>query len=229
MVDLGNGRGWLNPGPAASIARIDRVLGHPLQITEAGRSWAQQKAHWDTYQRRGHPIALHPDGPPKGNGPSVHQKGAAVDTDEGKRIVRFMEDHGWRRTVYRWVKGVWTLIEDWHWEYFERLDNHRFDAEPASTPTPAPVVEEEDEDMALKGAHYKNKAGTSIYMLFNEVSGFYVEHSGVDGPTYNNPIAQNWGTNTWPEITEGHAVVIKRSLDAIRRTAVTGSLSVDLS
>ncbi len=89
--------------------------------------------------------------------------------------------------------------------------------------------EEEDEDMAMKGAHYKNKAGTTVYMLFNEISGFYVEHSGVDGGKYNNPIAQNWDTGSWPEITEAHAIVIKRSLDAVRRTAVTGSLSVDLS
>lgn len=101
-----------------------------------------------------------------------------------------------------------------------------------NTPPPPTVeveVEEEEEEMAMKGAHYKNKAGTVVYILFNEVSGFYVEHSGVDGRTYNNPIALNWDTNSWPEITEAHAVVIKRALDALRRNTVSGSLSVDLS
>lgn len=88
--------------------------------------------------------------------------------------------------------------------------------------------EDEEEDMAMKGAAYPDGSKT-IYILFNEVSGFYVEHSGVNGKTYNNPIAQNWDTGSWPTITKAHATVIKRSLDAVRRTAVTGSLSVDLS
>lgn len=118
--------------------------------------------------------------------------------------------------------------EPWH-----VVDLDPWGAVPATaggkTPEPKPLPEEEDEeeDMAMKGAHYKVN-GNSVYMLFNEVSGFYVEHSGVEGG-YNNSIAKNWDTNTWPEISEKHAQVIKRSLDAIRRTAVTGSLSVDLS
>jgi hypothetical protein len=112
MVDLGHGRGWLNPEPAASIARIDAQIGHPQQITEAGRTYAQQLAHWNTYQRNGHPIALHPDTP------SVHQKGAAIDTDE--RHVTILNDHGWYQTVYRNGK----LVEPWHFEYFPKRDNH---------------------------------------------------------------------------------------------------------
>lgn len=38
-VDIGHGRGWLEAEAAKSQARIDRALGHPQQITEAGRSW----------------------------------------------------------------------------------------------------------------------------------------------------------------------------------------------
>lgn len=90
------------------------------------------------------------------------------------------------------------------------------------------VEEEEEDEEMMKGAWYPSSTGKNVYILFNEVSGFYVEHSGVDA-SYNNAIAINWETNSWPEITEAHAKVIKRSLDAIRRTAVSGSLSVDLS
>lgn len=115
MVDLGGGRGWLNAGPAASIFRIDKALGHRMQITEAGRTWAQQNAHWQRYQKYGHPIALHP------NTPSVHQKGAAIDTNEGQNHVALLARHGWRRTVYR--KG--KLVEPWHFEYFPDEDRYR--------------------------------------------------------------------------------------------------------
>ncbi|MFL2002007.1 hypothetical protein [Microbacterium sp. A1-JK] len=115
IVDLGGGRGWLEEKPAKSIARIDARLKHFLQITEAGRTWDEQNKHWVIYQRDGYPIALNP------NTPSVHQKGFALDSNEAQRIVPVMEAHGWRRTVYR--NGV--LVEAWHFEYFENLDNYR--------------------------------------------------------------------------------------------------------
>lgn len=114
---LSHGRGWLEAPAAASIVRVDREIGHPLQITEAGRTWEQQNAHWLNYQRNGYPIALHPDTP------SVHQKGYAIDTDEGQRILDVMTRHGWRRTVYR--NGV--LVEPWHFEYQEQFDTRRND------------------------------------------------------------------------------------------------------
>lgn len=138
MADLGSGRGWLNDAPAASIRRLDRALGHPLQITEAGRTWAQQNVHWLNYQRNGRPIALHPDTP------SVHQKGAAIDTDEGQQHVQLLAEHGWKRTVYRWVNGRYTLVEPWHFEYFPDKDQHRNGPEFAGNETPAPVPEEDD-------------------------------------------------------------------------------------
>lgn len=143
--DLGHGRGWLRLDAAASLARIDRQIGHPLQITEAGRTWAQQKAHWDHYQRYGSPIALHPDTP------SVHQLGAAIDTDE--RLTAILNDHGWFHTVYRNGK----LIEPWHYEYSATRDNHRHEGWPASTGAkPLPTPDEED-DMTL--IRIKGKAG----------------------------------------------------------------------
>jgi len=118
QVDLGFGRGWLNRPAANSIRRIDRQIGHPMQITEAGRTWARQNEHYQRYLRNGSPIALSP------NAPSIHQKGGAIDSNEAQRIVAVLEEHGWRRTVYRWVKGKWTLVEPWHFEYFTHLDKH---------------------------------------------------------------------------------------------------------
>lgn len=141
-VALSHGRGWLTAESAASIHRIDREIGHPLQITEAGRNWDEQNEHWLTYLRVGYPIALHPDAP------SVHQKGDAIDSDEAQQILGVMTDHGWIRTVYRRVNGVWTLIERWHFERFPDKDNHRNDPAASGAGSTA-LTFEEDEDMRV--------------------------------------------------------------------------------
>lgn len=137
---LGGGRGWLDAAAAASIRRIDAAIGHMLQITEAGRSFFQQEEHWLKYLRDGYPIALNP------NTPSEHQKGKAIDSDEAQNFVGFMEQHGWFRTVYRWVNGKWTLVERWHFEYFIDRDQHRNDPTPSGSGT---KDLEEDEDMSI--------------------------------------------------------------------------------
>jgi murein DD-endopeptidase len=84
------------------------------------------------------------------------------------------------------------------------------------TPFPPPTTDpEEDDDMAnMKGAAYTT-GGKTIYLLFNEGSGFWVEHSGVDS-AYNNSIASKWQTGSWPTITAAHAAVIKSALDKTR-------------
>lgn len=118
-TQLGAGRGWLTAAAARSIARLDGVLGHPMQITEAGRTWAQQNAHFQAYRRYlaggpWAPIALSPDAP------SIHQLGNAIDTDEGQQHVGLLAEHGWVRTVYRAGK----LVEPWHFEYATNRDTH---------------------------------------------------------------------------------------------------------
>lgn len=138
-VDLGFGRGWLDVPAAASVRRIDRHIGHPMQITEAGRDWARQNEHYQHYLKYGSPIALSP------NAPSIHQKGGAVDSDEAQRIVSILEEHGWRRTVYRWVNGRWTLVEPWHFEYFAHLDKHINDPAPSGGAGTAP----KENDMSI--------------------------------------------------------------------------------
>ncbi|MFF1540506.1 M15 family metallopeptidase [Microbacterium sp. NPDC058269] len=139
-TSLSNGRGWLRADAAASLARVDVEIGHPLQITESGRTYAQQKAHWDHYQKYGKPIANRP-------GTSLHESGLAIDTDE--RRTEVLNRHGWFHTVYRWVNGKYTLVEPWHYEYSAGRD--RYIGQPATggttTPPPATPTPSWEDDM----------------------------------------------------------------------------------
>ena len=65
---------------------------------------------------------------------------------------------------------------------------------------------------------------TRVYLLFNEISGFYHEISNGTGrgslsAGYVNPIAKAWETHSWPEITAGHAKAIKHGCDLVRKGA----------
>ncbi|MGO3367494.1 hypothetical protein [Agrococcus casei] len=116
-TQLSGSRGWLDAPAAASLHRIDAEIGHPLDINEAGRVWAQQNAHYQRYLAFLNggpwaPIALPP-------GSSIHEFGRAIDTDE--QLTSVLNRHGWRHTVYR--GGV--LVEPWHYEYFIENDQHR--------------------------------------------------------------------------------------------------------
>lgn len=94
--------------------------------------------------------------------------------------------------------------------------------------TTALPVEEEDDDMSkLKGAIYKRADGKDVCILFNELSGFYVEHEGGDG-NYNNPLAKEWETGSWPTISASHAGVLKASLDAVKPRTAPSNLTVAL-
>lgn len=163
MVDLGFGRGWLNRAAANSIRRIDTQIGHALQITEAGRTWLQQNVHFQHYLRYGSPIALSPDAP------SLHQLGNASDTDEGQTIHAVMEDHGWRRTVYRWVNGKWTLVERWHYEYFPQYDNHLNDGTPSGGAT-VPSASKRSRHMDIYRCADINGNGEAGWGLLNDAA-----------------------------------------------------------
>lgn len=106
MVDLGHGRGWLNADAAASLWRVDAQIGHPLQITDAGRTWAQQAELRRLYEAGRGSFAAKP-------GESPHEAGNAIDTNE--RLVEILHDHGWRRPL---------AFEPWHFVYWPNLDNH---------------------------------------------------------------------------------------------------------
>ena len=160
---LSNGRGWLRADAAASLARVDAEIGHPLQITESGRTWAQQKAHWGHYQKYGSPIAKPP-------GTSLHESGLAIDTDE--RRTEVLNRHGWFHTVYRWVNGKYTLVEPWHYEYSPGRDRYIGQAASggsqvggsSAAPDPEPVWE--DNDMRIfkdtSGTYYFSRPGAQI-------------------------------------------------------------------
>lgn len=125
-VDLGGGRGWAAPDAAASIIRVDAQLGRTLQITEAGRTYERQaklRADWEQ-RKPGAAFALPPDPP---EGPSEHQSGEAIDTDEwvNANVVRVLNDNGWFQTAIK--RG-----ERWHFDYFRDRDNHLEDDMPTA-------------------------------------------------------------------------------------------------
>lgn len=142
-VDIGLGRGWLAPKPAASLARIDaeliRLRGRPADINEAGRSPEQaneNRARWLAYERylKGGPWA--PKAPyALGADESVHCQGGAADSDDwyDERAAAVWRDHGWRQTAR--YPGNKAKDEPWHGEHFEHLDNHRNDPVPTGAKT----------------------------------------------------------------------------------------------
>jgi len=100
----------------------------------------------------------------------------------------------------------------------DTIDFQRYVGEDEPPPPPPPDDDEEDE-MGMKGAAYvRGSDGVTMYILFNEASGQWVEHEGGGGD-YNNPIAQNWETGSWPTLTESHARVLKTSLTAVQPKA----------
>lgn len=158
-VDIGHGRGWLAPKPAASIARIDARLGRPADVNEAGRSPEQaneNRRKWLAYERylKGGPWA--PKAPyALGADQSVHCWGYAVDSDDwyNESFAAIWRDHGWRQTAR--YPGNKAKDEPWHGEYFEELDNHRNDPVPTGGVV-APVHKEEStmESVAINGKQY---------------------------------------------------------------------------
>lgn len=112
-TDLSHGRGWLDAPAARSVARIDAELGHPLDINEAGRSFFQQQKFYEAWLNGTGAYALSP------YAPSIHQVGAAIDTDEQNTPV--LNRHGWFHTVF-WPNG--SLREPWHYEYDASRDQH---------------------------------------------------------------------------------------------------------
>ena len=95
-----------------------------------------------------------------------------------------------------------------------------------ATPKPEPI-DPTGGDETMHGCWYhpnsKDK-NTRVYLLFNEVSGFYHEFSNGTGrgalsAGYVNPIAKNWDTKAWPEITAGHAKAVKHGCDLVRKGA----------
>lgn len=216
MADLSNGRGWLNPAEAASIARIDRHLGRPLQISEAGRSFFQQEKFYNAWLNGTGNYALSPYGPPRGNGPSVHQSGGAIDTDDWVRYTWLLNEHGWFQTVF-WPDG--SLREGWHFEYFASRDKHINDPAPAPADV-APVIpagEEEEDEMATKNVmHHRDHAAYKYEVsISNPGSGFYMSYVTND-PETNGTFAAQYETGDSIKVSDSMFRVIAQAAAAVR-------------
>lgn len=128
-VDIGHGRGWLAPAPAASLRRIDAQLGRLADINEAGRSPEQaneNRRKWLAYERylNGGPWA--PKAPyALGADQSVHCWGYAADSDDwyNANAAAVWRANGWRQTAR--YPGNKAKDEPWHGEYSETLDQYR--------------------------------------------------------------------------------------------------------
>lgn len=121
-VLINGGRGRATLQCAQSIHRIDAQLGRLLDINSAWRDPLEQEKLYTAYRNyvNGNgpwaPIALKPED-------SVHCDGEAIDSDDqSAEMVKLLGDNGWFRTVYRWVNGVYTLVEPWHYEYDYKRD-----------------------------------------------------------------------------------------------------------
>lgn len=114
----GNDRGWASDAAAASIFRIDKQLGRPVQITDAGRSAEDADANYARY------LAYLDGGPwaplalPANK--SVHCKGDATDSDDTDAP---WTANGWAQTA----RYPDDRDEPWHREYFPDRDQHRTD------------------------------------------------------------------------------------------------------
>jgi hypothetical protein len=126
-VDIGHDRGWLAPAPAASIARVDRALGHPQPINSAGRSDADQQDLIDRYNR-GEPGIYQP----AAVGTSPHNRGVAIDIPNPREAEPLLNEHGWWRPLPK--------SDPVHFLYSASRDQHIHDLDP----TPIP---QEDTDM----------------------------------------------------------------------------------
>lgn len=138
QVDLGHGRGWAAPDAAASIFRIDAQIGHPVQVTEAGRTHERQaelRANWEAGEP-GYYFALPPDPP---EGPSVHQSGEAVDSDEHDAP---WEENGWVQTALQ--RG-----ETWHREYRRDRDK-RYDPNHTAALTARTLTTDQGDIMGIR-------------------------------------------------------------------------------
>lgn len=101
---------WLAPGPAAAMLAA-LAAGMPLDITDAGRTRAEQA---QLYDEKGPTGAEHPDSPK-----AFHVKGEAADL--GPYATAWMLKHpeyGYRRTI----KAEW-----WHWQFFAALATYEED------------------------------------------------------------------------------------------------------
>lgn len=172
LEDLGYGRGQLRAGPAASVRRLDVLLGRPLDINRAYASYEQQLRYYLAYiayiNGKGPwaPLALHPD-------KSWHTQGMAIDTDD--RLGATFKEHGWLFEV---------KDEPWHGQYYTSLDKHYGEpaggnATPLPTPDPSVPLPKDVESMNII------QYGAAIYLA---APGFWHRFTGEEWDYFNRTV-----------------------------------------
>ena len=150
VTDLGYGRGWASDDAAASIFRIDKHLGRPADINEAGRSAEdanRNAAAWVAYQAGTGPKAPYA----LDAAHSVHCTGNAADSDDwyNPDAAAVWRAGGWRQTA----RYNDDRDEPWHGEHFPELDTY------ANDPTEA------QEDNTMMEAKLIRHPNGTIYVV----------------------------------------------------------------
>ncbi|MDR2294675.1 MAG: hypothetical protein LBE05_05675 [Microbacterium sp.] len=153
-TQLTGGRGWLDAPAAASVHRIDRQLGRPADVNDAGRSPEQANANraaWEAWRDGRGPWAPYALGADE----SVHCKGLAVDSDDwyNPEAAAVWRANGWRQTA----RYDDDRDEPWHGEYFAEHDQHINDAPPAPPAAAAAETPMEDDVTVTYCAGTKQK------------------------------------------------------------------------
>lgn len=201
-------RGWYKyTGPNPHKTHIHVSIKH-TKAAEVGTPWALS----------GTPVNPTPPSWTGEMGWPVLSEGSLGD--DVHELQEFLRDQGYTIDVDgRFGPGTKTALIDWQAKNGLVPDAHTGPATQGriaahKNADEKPLEEEEEEEETMKGATYV-KNGVRYYLLFNEVSGFYSEHSGVGG-AYNSTLAAPWKTGNWPEITADHARVLKENLDKVR-------------
>lgn len=169
-TDLDHGRGWLDAQAAESIARIDRQLGRPADINDAGRSAVQADANhaaWLAYQNGGPwaPYALP-------SWQSVHCRGEAADSDDWYDVAAaaVWRENGWVQTA----RYDDDRDEPWHGEYSPQRDQHINDPEPM-----------EDDDMIINIKGKKGQRRGGLYYVSAGKATFLGARGKTSFPQFN--------------------------------------------
>lgn len=179
LEDLGYGRGQLRAGPAASVRRLDVLLGRPLDINSAYRNYDEQMRAYLAYiayiNGRGPwaPLALHPD-------KSWHCKGLALDSDDAPGYNRGLSRDTWKE--YGWLFEV--KEELWHGQYYTSMDKHYGEpaggnAKPLPTPDPSVPLPKDVESMNII------QYGAAIYLA---APGFWHRFTGEEWDYFNRTV-----------------------------------------
>lgn len=111
QVDVGHGRGWLAPGPAASLLRVDWQIGGVLPTSSLGRTDAEQQKLIDA-AAAGDPNVFMP----AAVGESPHQLGISADVPRWWDYEAVLNDNGWTRPL--------PTRDPVHFNYNPDRDNH---------------------------------------------------------------------------------------------------------